>query len=411
MAFDAGTITGHLTLEKGGFTAGILEAQGMTELLGPTISSFLANPMVGIANAAREAISAIKELIVGTAEAGENFGKLSMTTGASVEFLSGLSHAANMADVGMDELGFSMNLMARAAADAAGGNATAASAFTKLGVAVTDSTGHVRNGQELFLAVADGLKAIENPAERAAAAQDIFGRQAAKLIPLLAQGSEGINGFIAQAQQMGLVMDEAGVEKSNKFNDAIKGLFDTFKGLGQTLAMPFLDTFGPMLEQLTTAIIPALLPVVQALGQVWQAIAPNFGSAVELCGSLAGLVAAVLVPALELLAPILRLVSAILTPILQMLKQMVDWIAGPLRAVGSWLGANNGSSTAPAATPTGSGQTTVNVLVSPEDSARRVADKLAPAIVSSVKGVQTRLETASQRQMAVRTFETSLALR
>ena len=51
-----------------------------------------------------------------------------------------------------------------------------------------------KNTEKILLAVADGMSKVEDPSRRAALAQQIFGRGAQGLIPILAQGKQGRRG-------------------------------------------------------------------------------------------------------------------------------------------------------------------------------------------------------------------------
>jgi hypothetical protein len=77
----------------------------------------------------------------------------------------------------------------------------ASQAFRELGV----SQDIIKRGnpQQVLLAAADGLAKIHDPARRAALAQQLFGRQAQALIPILSKGSAGVNDALAAAQKYG----------------------------------------------------------------------------------------------------------------------------------------------------------------------------------------------------------------
>lgn len=55
------------------------------------------------------------------------------------------------------------------------GNSDVATAFATLGVAVTNSDGTLRNSEEVMWDVITALAGVENPAERARLASQLFG--------------------------------------------------------------------------------------------------------------------------------------------------------------------------------------------------------------------------------------------
>jgi TP901 family phage tail tape measure protein len=434
MAFDAGTILGRLKLDSGGFAAGILNAQGLTSLLGNSISTFLANPLLGVANMAKGAFGAITNLVTGTAEAADKFGKLAQATGASVEFLSGLKHAGEMSGVSFDALSVAMGKVAKGVDDATKGTGPAAEAFGQLGISVRNADGSLKDVQQLFLESADGLARIDNATLRAATAQKIFGESAGQMIPLLSQGSDGISALVDEAKRLGLTFDETAAQSAERFNDSLARIKGAFAGLAQQVAIPIFDalapametiastlgdTLGPILQtvagmfaefspaiaSLAGTLGEALMPILSAVAEIFSALMPLLAPILKLVGELAKAVAGTLAPALQVLAPILALIGKLLIPIVEAITKIVETLSD----AGGWildkLGLGGGGSSR------GSGDTTVNVEVSPEDSAEAVARKLAPAIAGGVRGVQHRVEQSTVNRISLHDFETGLVLR
>lgn len=115
---------------------------------------------------------------------------LSQRTGISVEELSLLKSAAGKAGVETEDLEKGIRFMNRTLAEAAEGIPGAAQDLARLGLAIGDLSGKTTS-EQLGL-IADRLNLIQNPAQRANAALQIFGRGATELLPLLNRGSAGI---------------------------------------------------------------------------------------------------------------------------------------------------------------------------------------------------------------------------
>lgn len=400
MAFDAGTIIGHLKLDTGGFASGILQAQGLSRLFGETISTFLANPLLGVATLAKQAAGALVNLVTSTAASADQFAKLSVSTNASVEFLSGLTYAAELSGLAFEQLREPLSKLPKVAADAASGAGAAVGAFRQLGISVTDAAGALRGGDALFLDIAEGLRNVENETLRTALAQQIFGESAGRMVPLLAQGRDGITAMIGEAQRLGLTFDGASAKAAERFNDAMTRVKATLQGAAQQIAIPIFEALGPVLEGLAETLGKVLGPVLQPVVALFEAILPVLEPLMGLIGSIAGLIGSVLTPVLQALRPLLELLGMIVGAIAKGIGALVDAISGPLRTVAGWLG---GGTSPP--------QTTVNVQVAPDESARRVADRIAPAIADGVRGVQYRVEDASRRRMDLHDYQAGFALR
>lgn len=149
---------------------------------------------------------------------------------------------------------------------AAGGSKKSADAFKTLGVSMAD----VKAGdtQAVLMQVSDGLAKIENPAKRAALAQQLFSRAGLQLAPILFKGSAAIQEQLDMANKYGATLSESST-----------------KGVGQMIAdqRELAMAMEGTKVQLGQALLPVLLSVSQAfvsLTSVLQPILTN-GTAVK----------------------------------------------------------------------------------------------------------------------------------
>ena len=132
--------------------------------------------------------------------------------------------------------------------DASTGGKKTTETFKKLGV----SQDAIRKGNtyEVLLQAADAFAKIKNPAERAALAQQLFGRQGYRLLPILQQGREGIRQNISKIVEMGGALDKHG---SKKAIEAAKAQRD-FKLALNSLKVVIATVFMPILASVATTI-------------------------------------------------------------------------------------------------------------------------------------------------------------
>jgi TP901 family phage tail tape measure protein len=176
----------------------------------------------------------------------DELGELGEAFGVGVEELQKLGFAAQMSGASAEALRGALSRLTRAASDAAQGNKEAQKTFSRLGISVTDSNGQLKGSDTLFREVADSVSRIDNPAKRAAIAIEIFGRDGARLGPLLAKGSAGIDKLGEELERLGGVMDEGFVKDSAEFRDNV-------------------DRFNASLLGLKTTIVKGLLPAADWL--------------------------------------------------------------------------------------------------------------------------------------------------
>lgn len=161
--------------------------------------------------------------------------------------------AAQQTGVEAGALNGALTKFTRTIGEAATGNKTAEDAFKALGVSVKDSQGNVGSSTELMLGAAQGLSEIQDPALRAKAAIDLFGKSGADLIPLLGQGAEGVQALLDEADKLGGVLDDKTIAALDDAGDAGDKFDFAMRGLKAQLALailPILTTAGGKLAEL-----------------------------------------------------------------------------------------------------------------------------------------------------------------
>lgn len=185
---------------------------------------------------------------------GDEIAKASKKTGMTTEDISRLRYAAERSGVGFGGLESALARMARSASEAADGAEMYSEAYDRLGVSVTDANGELKGGEQLFREVAEGLKNVDNATERAALAQEIFGRSGAQLLPLLNEGEAGIKKLGDRAEELGMVLSGKAAKDSERFNDALEDLKDTGTTIAMTLGQTLMPTIAEIAEKVSEAV-------------------------------------------------------------------------------------------------------------------------------------------------------------
>jgi hypothetical protein len=108
--------------------------------------------------------------------------------------------------------------------------------------------------------VADAFKGMEDPAQKAALAQQLFGKQGQALMPILAGGSAGINDQLKAMDKYGLTLDEKGKKKALDLAKAQREMRSSMDGLKVSI--------GTSLIPVITTLAQALVPIVTGFGQL-----------------------------------------------------------------------------------------------------------------------------------------------
>jgi hypothetical protein len=157
------------------------------------------------------------------ANIGGDLDDISQRTGTSVEALSELSWAVQLAGTDMATFEGSLRKMQRLIVKATEGSGEATNAFRSLGIEI--STLIDLSPDEQFKAIAEGISQVEDPAHRTAMAMDIFGKSGTALMPMLLNGAKGIEEFQKQAREMGLTISTEDAQAAAGFGDAMDALW------------------------------------------------------------------------------------------------------------------------------------------------------------------------------------------
>jgi len=166
------------------------------------------------------------------ADAGSALADMSARTGASAEELSALGYAAKMtgSDMGAVE-----------------------KALRKL-----QQSGKVLSGMtatQSLIAYADQIAAIQDPAKRAETAIKLFGRSGVMLLPMLANGSQGLQDMADQAADLGLIMSSDDAAAADTFGDAIDNLMLSIGGITNRIGATLAPTLTDLVNRITDVVI------------------------------------------------------------------------------------------------------------------------------------------------------------
>lgn len=193
---------------------------------------------VAVGAAAVSSAKSLTDMTVGAAAYADEILTTATVAGVSAESLQAYKYAAELVDVSMETLTSSMAKQIRSMSSARDGSADMIEAYGRLGVAVANADGSLRNGEDVYWETIDALGRMEEGAERDALAMKIFGKSAQELNPLIAQGSAGIAELTEEAKRMGAVLSDETLAQLGKFDDSVQRLksgSDAANALGTVL--------------------------------------------------------------------------------------------------------------------------------------------------------------------------------
>jgi TP901 family phage tail tape measure protein len=288
-----------------------------------------------------------------TADAGDQFDKMSKRTGVAVEDLSALAYAADMSGTDIGTLENSLRFLAQGIGDAANETGTAKDAFEKLGISVTDTEGNLRPTVDVMKEAATALGEVGSETEKVALATDMFGsRYGTQLLPMLREGGQGIEDLMNKAHDLNIVISTESAIGAADFNDRMSELQSSLAATGRAIGDTLIPALIPFIEKLTEIMVkvsewteknPKLVetigkigivlavggPVLIGLGYLTQAI-KAIGTISAVGSPIGALLLAVgaVVIAFENWDKIKEIVSNVIDRVKEIINNAVDFLSG-----------------------------------------------------------------------------------
>lgn len=282
------------------------------EYLGKLKSGFdkAAKATASVVSGAKTLVSSLTQYASKTAATLDTIDKQSQRIGVSTDAFQELDYVLGLAGADVSIMQSGVKSLTGEMQRAASGNKKASATFDSLGISVTNADGSLRSQEEVMWETLDALQRVGNETERAALANELFGRSGVDLMPLLNAEAGSIAETREQAHELGLVMTEEVVKDGAALNDS----------LTQTRA-----AFGAITTELGAALMPIALELSEWVKQLMPLVRE---------------VIATLQPAVSklfeiLLPPLKSLISAVLPPIIKLVRGVIDVVGLVLDKVSS----------------------------------------------------------------------------
>jgi lambda family phage tail tape measure protein len=204
----------------------------------------LKGALAGLAGTA--VVAGFVGMIKSAIDMGDKLNDLRQKTGIAVEDLDALGYAAELNGSNLDAVSGALGKLAKNMADAAGGSKDAIATFKQFGINQADLKNGTITTTEAMARIADRLSTMEDGWQKTAAAQQVFGKSAADLVPLLNAGGGAIRDARTELEAMGALFTGSMAQAADEFNDNMSKLRRMATALGLSLAqelMPVLNGF------------------------------------------------------------------------------------------------------------------------------------------------------------------------
>lgn len=231
-----------MSLLKSFFVSLGLDLQGEQFAKGQLAVSILEKSAGALVEKFQQIVAIIPHMVDELTDQASELQKAQAKTGVATDALQELAYAANQtADVGLPGLTAGLQALARKMADAEKGSGGAADAFRKMGIKIKGEDGKLRALDDVLSDIADSMSKMPNEAERLALAMKVMRGAGVSLIPMLKEGSAGIEKYREEARDLGLVMSESLIEDASANEEAQKRLKGAWQGVKNIFGGPFLQ--------------------------------------------------------------------------------------------------------------------------------------------------------------------------
>ena len=235
------------------FIADTKDLDNKTDSASSKLKSFAAGAGVAIGAAATAVASASAAIAKSfwnsansVAEYGDEIDKTSQKIGFSTEAYQKWDYAMNIAGTSMQNCTIGLKTMTNKIDDALSGGKGATETFERLGISIDDLKGKTR--EEIFDMTTRSLQNMEDGLEKAAIANDLFGRSGQDLMPLFNSTNEELDKLMTQADEYGMVMSQDAVNASAEFQDSMTKLDKTIGGVKNRLIGAFLPGLKQVID-------------------------------------------------------------------------------------------------------------------------------------------------------------------
>lgn len=255
------------------------------------------------------------------AEVGDALGEMSARTGVGIEQIQELQFAAMRAGASNEELESGLNKLNSNIGQAVNNTGKAKEVFAALGISLKDQFGNVYSAGAIMGDLAEKMKDIPDPAQRAAVAAALLGKEAgAKLAPMLAEGADGLIKAAKEARKFGIVT-EAQAKAAGAFMDSVDDLGKATIGLRNAIGFELIPLFQPLTKGMVDWIGTNREVIASGIGEFAAFLTDTFGAlgsaitwtvdAIGGVGPALGVLGAVFGPVLAAMFPVTVAIGAI----------------------------------------------------------------------------------------------------
>lgn len=233
--------------EKSGKNFGESLAKGL-KTTAAVITGAMAAATAGAVAAGKAFMDSAKQ----TASMADEIDKTSQKLGLSSKSYQEWDYVMKICGTEMSSMTTGLKTLTNKLDDAKNGSESAQAMFGALGISLEDISTMSR--EDLFAKTISGFQNMADSTERAALANDLFGKSGQNLAPLFNMSADATQELITKANDLNMIMSDDAVKSGASYKDSLTTLEGAMTGLKNNIMSQFMPSLTTMTEGFAEAV-------------------------------------------------------------------------------------------------------------------------------------------------------------
>lgn len=247
--------------------------------LSKDINSNLQKALKGLAIGAGVAVGAVSGLVLKAGETCDRIDDLSNKIGISRQGFQEWDYLLGQNGAKIESLQMGMKTLVNQIDGVTKGNKNSIATFRALGVSVKDSSGKLKNQEQVFNDVVNALQKMPDGAKKAKLANDLLGRSGSELMPLFNASTEQLAKQREEYKKLGIAISDEVIDAGNQFGDILEKLKSIGSSYGAIIGgemLPVVNELGDLLIDKLPKIRETLVPVLTGMANAVKFLIDHF---------------------------------------------------------------------------------------------------------------------------------------
>jgi len=234
----------------------------------------LRKSVMWLATGIAAASTALIGLVYSASKVGAEIEHISEITGLSTRQIQQFKGAADLSNVGFENLTRGLKFFGRVVGEALNGQKAYVQYLKEAGITtLRDQNGQIKSQSELLKEVAEKIKNTATVQQKLVIMQDLFSRSGINMLSFLNKGAAGIDKNMQAMEDYGYILSDTDIKASKLFDTQRKELMMFVGGVKNAIGESLIPMFNKLLARLLELIKINKNLIIQKLDKFFQGLA------------------------------------------------------------------------------------------------------------------------------------------